>query len=271
MSAPIVQAQYEELEQIAARFAAAAEQQQALQERVNRQVEVLRSGGWQGKGVAAFLREMDGEVGPAEKRLIDGLLQAQGTLFVVISTMRQAENDAASYFRSADLAALEMHSSILGASSVNGVEAPHLTDIPAWNIDITKSIENTVNLLDDLLKPIDWISNSSQATKIFDDSLENIGRLLNDLGDTRGYIKGMKEMGEFLKDAEKSVGFISDVVALKDMGRYFNGEITNAEVARIAFNALIPIPVLDDKIADWAIDNMVDPGGHWQGLVPKVQ
>lgn len=98
MSAPIVRAQYEQLEQIAARFAAAAEQQQALQERVNRQVEVLRSGSWQGKGVAAFLREMDGEVKPAEKRLIESLRQAGAATQMMSSTMNEAERLAAQLF-----------------------------------------------------------------------------------------------------------------------------------------------------------------------------
>jgi WXG100 family type VII secretion target len=99
MSAPIVQARYEELEQIAARFAAAAEQQQALQERVSRQVEVLRSGGWQGRGVAAFLREMDGEVGPASVRLTESLTRAADVTLQVNSVMRLSEEEAARPFR----------------------------------------------------------------------------------------------------------------------------------------------------------------------------
>lgn len=98
MSASVVQARYEELEQIGVRFAAAAEQQQALQERVNRQVEVLRSGGWQGKGVAAFLGEMDGEVGPAQKRLIESLRQASTATQMMSSTMNEAERLAVQPF-----------------------------------------------------------------------------------------------------------------------------------------------------------------------------
>lgn len=104
MSAPIVQAQYEELEQIAARFAAAAEQQQALQERVNRQVEVLRSGSWQGKGVAAFLSEMDGEVGPAEKRLSDSLYRASETTLSAKLMLFAAEQKAAQLFQNREQA-----------------------------------------------------------------------------------------------------------------------------------------------------------------------
>lgn len=99
MSALIVQAQYEELEQIAARFAAAAEQQQALQERVNRQVEVLRAGSWQGKGVAAFLHEMDGEVRPAGQRLIGALGETAQATLEIKATLRNAEEIAAAIFK----------------------------------------------------------------------------------------------------------------------------------------------------------------------------
>lgn len=107
MSAPIVQAQYEELEQIAARFAAAAEQQQALLERVNRQVEVLRGGGWQGKGVAVFLGEMDGEVGPAGQRLLVALYHASETTLECTYTLKLAEMEAASPFQESGLAAIQ--------------------------------------------------------------------------------------------------------------------------------------------------------------------
>lgn len=102
MSASVVQARYEELEQIAARFTAAAEEQQALQERVNRQVEVLRSGGWQGKGVAAFLGEIDGEVGPAEKRLIGALERAVEITLGIRITLQNAEEIAAAIFEGRD-------------------------------------------------------------------------------------------------------------------------------------------------------------------------
>jgi len=99
MSADIVQAQYEQLEQIAARFAAAAETQQVLLQRVNQRVDVLRQGGWQGKGVAAFLREMDGEVGPAQDRLIDALHTAGQTTTAISMAIREAEAYAASAFQ----------------------------------------------------------------------------------------------------------------------------------------------------------------------------
>lgn len=34
---------------------------------------------------------------------------------------------------------------------------------------------------------------------------------------------------------------------------------------------LIPIPFLDDKIADWFAGNVPNPNGRWHGLVGKVE
>ncbi len=99
MSENIVQAQYEQLEQIAARFAMAAETQQTLSQSVSQRVDVLRQGGWQGKGIAAFLREMDGEVGPATRRLISALQQATQTTQMIVSIMREADLEASQPFQ----------------------------------------------------------------------------------------------------------------------------------------------------------------------------
>ncbi len=102
MSADIVQAQYEQLEQLAARFATAAETQQALLQRVHQRVDVLRQGGWQGKGVAAFLQEMDGEVGPAVGRLIGATEQAAQTTQKIAAFIRSVDLDASQPFQSKD-------------------------------------------------------------------------------------------------------------------------------------------------------------------------
>ncbi len=77
MSANIIRAQYDDLEQIAARFAAQAEAVQQQQQRIEQQVAVLEGGGWQGQGVEAFSREMRGEVFPAVERLHLALADAQ--------------------------------------------------------------------------------------------------------------------------------------------------------------------------------------------------
>lgn len=100
MSASIIQARYEELEQIATRFDDVAEQHQALLERVKQQVDILRGGSWQGKGVAAFLREIDGEVVIAELRLITAVQQAAQVTQQIVNLVRSADLAACQPFQS---------------------------------------------------------------------------------------------------------------------------------------------------------------------------
>jgi WXG100 family type VII secretion target len=189
MSAPIVQARYEDLEQIAARFAAAAEQQQALQERVNRQVEVLRAGSWQGKGVAAFLREMDGEVGPAGKRLIVALHSSAKTTNELSICIHQAEMAAAAFFRSTNdldsepyhiLAAMQIGDAKDGSGEFLPVRDPntYFSDQYLQNL-ISESITGADNpklnkYMEDLLKDRDKLSDQERE------------QLLNKIADIRG-------------------------------------------------------------------------------------
>jgi len=59
-------------------------------------------------------------------------------------------------------------------------------------------------------------------------------------------------------------------LAIQDFRRYFAGELTNKEIARVAIETFILIPFVDKKIADWLTRNMPNPDGKWRGLVPVV-
>jgi len=69
MSADIIQVQYDQLEQIAVRFGQQAEAAAETQGRVQQSLRSLQSGGWEGRGAAAFFGEMSSEVLPALNRL----------------------------------------------------------------------------------------------------------------------------------------------------------------------------------------------------------
>ncbi len=127
--------------------------------------------------------------------------------------------------------------------------------------------EEIIRKLDDLLKPIDWVSDSAAATKKFNSMLEEIGRTLNTLTGQRGHIKMMGEFGSFMRGATDGVGFLNNILDLRDMNKYFTGQLTNSEVASVAIKTLLPIPILNDRLAQFLVQNMVDPGGHWHGLV----
>ena len=133
------------------------------------------------------------------------------------------------------------------------------------------SLEAAIKSLGDILAPIDWIDQSAKATKQFDQTLESIGRFLNSVTGQRGYIKEMSELGDLLKGTTNVVDGLNDFLFLKDSSQFFSGHLTNAEMGRDAINVLIPIPILNTKIADWLVANMPDPNGTWHGLITPVE
>lgn len=99
MAAEVVQTKYEELDAIARRFAQQAQTNRALQQQVQRGVDALRNGGWEGRGALAFFGEMEQRVFPVMARLTNALAEAQVTTLVIKAIVRQAEEEAASVFR----------------------------------------------------------------------------------------------------------------------------------------------------------------------------
>lgn len=146
--------------------------------------------------------------------------------------------------------------------------APALKEEP---VELSVSWQELIQGLDDWLMPIDWIKDHKEASRVFDRTLKDIGRLLNHLTGRRGHIKMMAEFSAFLKGATDAVGFFSNILHVKDMNLYFAGQLTNAEIARKAIETLIRVPIINKQIADWLVQNMPDPNGHWQGLAPTVE
>lgn len=99
MAADNIQIDYDEMARIAKQFErSAAETQQTLL-RVRRQLTALQNGGWQGRGSASFMAEMDNEVVPAIDRLQATLREAQRVTIQVARDMRQAEEEASNVFK----------------------------------------------------------------------------------------------------------------------------------------------------------------------------
>ncbi|MBE2236014.1 MAG: WXG100 family type VII secretion target [Anaerolinea sp.] len=104
MSAPVIQAQYDQLEQVAVRFGRQAEAAAQTTQRVQQSMRALQAGGWEGRGAAAFFNEMDGAALPALHRLSTALQQAQTVTRQIVQVLRTAEEEAARPFRGAGAA-----------------------------------------------------------------------------------------------------------------------------------------------------------------------
>lgn len=101
MGNEIIQAQYDQLEQIAVRFGRQAEATAQMTLRVEQSVRSLQAGGWEGRGAAAFFGEMDGVVAPSAHRLTAALQQASSVTRSIAQILRQAEEEASAPFKGA--------------------------------------------------------------------------------------------------------------------------------------------------------------------------
>lgn len=99
MPAPRVRADYDTLTRMAQSFTQhAASTRQSLQQ-MRQRMDVLQGGDWVGQGATAFFREMTSDVLPAFNRLLTSLEQAGQNTKKMSDIMKQAEEDAARFFR----------------------------------------------------------------------------------------------------------------------------------------------------------------------------
>lgn len=94
-----VEADYDQLEQIAARFAAQAQATEQTLNKVRASMSNLEEGGWIGRGSNAFFSEMHSEVLPATERLRQALEEANRVTNQIVQVMKQAEEEACTPFQ----------------------------------------------------------------------------------------------------------------------------------------------------------------------------
>lgn len=99
MSSDEVKANYEELDQVASKFASQAEAAQQVLQQVLGSMDPLVNGGWIGRAANQFFSEMDSEVLPACRRLISVLHDAAQATKDISETMHRAEDEASAPFR----------------------------------------------------------------------------------------------------------------------------------------------------------------------------
>jgi WXG100 family type VII secretion target len=94
-----IQADYEKLEQIAAKFQQQSQAIAQMMQMVKASFSKLQSGGWIGQGADAFFSEMNSKVLPATQRLQNALSEADRACKDISQTVKQADEEASSPFR----------------------------------------------------------------------------------------------------------------------------------------------------------------------------
>jgi WXG100 family type VII secretion target len=96
--ADVIQAQYEQLAEIASRFGQQSEVAEATSAQVRRVLDSLQNGGWIGQGADAFFAEMETLVMPGMQRLAEALAEARTVTLQIKDVLQQAEEEASSPF-----------------------------------------------------------------------------------------------------------------------------------------------------------------------------
>lgn len=94
-----IRGDYEQLQQVAQRFNAQAQAIEQMTNQVKQKMAKLE-GTWEGRGSDSFFREMTQLVLPGVTRLNKALAQAGQATAKIAQTLKQAEEEASSLFRS---------------------------------------------------------------------------------------------------------------------------------------------------------------------------
>ncbi len=100
MSSDVIQAKYDQLDRIAKLFRRHEEPSQRLLESLKKSTRALHDNGWQGKGAASFVSEMEESILPAVARLQFVMYKSATTVRQISDILRDAEELAAQPFAS---------------------------------------------------------------------------------------------------------------------------------------------------------------------------
>lgn len=122
MAADHIRVDYEQLTEIAQRFANEHDRAGQLISRLTQNVDELRSGSWIGHGADAFYEEMDVLIMPALDKLLFALEHSTETINRVAQIYMEAEDDAAGLFGEG----VDDGMSSGGSAAPGGTEAPRI-------------------------------------------------------------------------------------------------------------------------------------------------
>jgi WXG100 family type VII secretion target len=100
-----IKGDFDQLERVAAIFSGQADETRNQLRSLQRNVSALKGGDWVGRGAKAFYGEMDDDVTPSMKNLVDALDGGANSLKKISKVMKDAENDVTRLFSAEAIAA----------------------------------------------------------------------------------------------------------------------------------------------------------------------
>jgi WXG100 family type VII secretion target len=96
---PVIQCDYEKLQKVASELQSAAAEVHRLQGAIQKQQQVLQSGGWVAPAANRFYASMNDDVNPALTRLVRGLAEANNVVRELACHFKKADEEASAGLR----------------------------------------------------------------------------------------------------------------------------------------------------------------------------
>lgn len=221
MSGDIIQVRYQELALIAQRFGECGERSATIREQVMRDFAALRDGGWQGKGSAAFITEMQGTVVPTLERLLVALAEAQSVVNQIGVLMRQAEEEASRPFRGDTETVMSITRSTTITNSVNASVSLELRD---WWKKLSGKVHTGLDLLGfipgigavpDVINGLIHLAEGNIKEAAF--SVVAAVPYFGDAGKIGRYLKNVDKLRDWNRTLEKVEGHLKDGFQIANM------------------------------------------------------
>lgn len=178
MRTDIICADYSQLERIVQRFQQTSEKIQLLHQSVEKPLNRLKSGGWDGKGADSFYTEMDRMVIPAIVRLKKALAQAARVTAHMSQTVKTAEEEAAALFRKEAIAS-----------------APTPKESPSDIAKVTPMGDTSTGSISAQFVRYDLNGGSFQTDPQTEILLESIYQFVENYGDPTGLLELFPDLG----------------------------------------------------------------------------
>lgn len=260
--AEIVQANYDELEEIAARFAAQAEANENLSRQIKQRVQALQNGGWEGKGSQAFFTEMETEVSPAMERLSHALQEARSVTLQIDQILHRAEEEAALPLKGGDSGA----TGIIEGGGASPAGSKDSTDLSS----IISTIGNGVRSVGDIFGIIDGGYNLFKLSKDFfaNNPLAGLDDFLKYRGSLSGTFKDMFKtkmgaIGTFLSVAGAGFEGYEDLQSGQGWGEVITSESVELGLD-VGIHALAMLnPISGGAMLAYDVASLVVPDEYW--------
>lgn len=233
MRTDIICADYPQLERIVQRFQQTSERIQLLHQSVEKPLNRLKSGGWEGRGADSFYTEMDRRVIPAIVRLKKALSQAARTMARISHTVRTAEEEAAALFRKEAVSSVTVLKEVpSNFAKVNPISDTSTGTPPAQFVryDLNGGNFQTDPQTEVLLESIYQFIENHGDPAILLTLFPDLGRL-DDLSQAQlqALLDALTERQEFL-DTLYASQMLHEMVAVYDLLPDNIEELTNAEL-----------------------------------------